>query len=189
VYKSSSVFKEQTYAYPKTGMTYHVAYWEDHHMASPDKEHDCHGVTYEMQNSVEDILEADDLSDDLRLRLPLFRELHYEHGTYLYYDVIASINKAVTVWGCSPEDAPAQVEQDYEYLRGWYQDDWSWIGITVTKIVDDVVTDDYVSVGGFESFILRDDEELSSTLHELVGELESNIRHEQHKGQLELSFA
>lgn len=176
------------YTEPKSGLKYSARFYADYDMAPPDKEHDCHGVTHELPRSVEDILEDDDLSDDLRMHLPLFRELYAQRGEYLYYDVIDSINKAVTVWGCSPEDAPAQVEHDFEYLRGWYNDEWHWMYITLTKIVDDVVTDDYVSVGGFESLILRDDKELSSTLHELAGELESNIRHEQHKGQLELSF-
>lgn len=177
------------YTEPKSGLKYRARFYADYDMRSPHEEHDGHGVIEHLSRSVEGILEDDELSDDLRMRLPLFRELYYVRGCYTYYDVIASINKLVTVWGCSPEDAPAQVERDFEYLRGWYRNEWHWMWISLTKLDEDgEETDDCTSCGGFESMLLDEEEELSSVLCDMAWEIESNIRAELHKNQMELSF-
>lgn len=178
------------YTEPKSGLKYRAEFYADYDMRAPHEDHDCHGVIEHLGRSVEGILEDDELSDDLRMRLPLFRELYYEHGSYTYYDVIASATRAATDWGCKPEDVADVVDNDFEYLRGWYQNDWHWMYITLTKLDDDGnPTDDYVTVGGYESFLTHDTAELSSILNDLAHELEYNIRAELHKNQLELPLA
>lgn len=175
------------YTEPKSGLKYRAKFYSDIDMESPDKEHDCHGVTYALQPSVEDILEDILEDDDLRMRLPLFRELYYERGTYTYYDVIGSINKLVTVWGVAPEIAAEEADRDYEYLRGWYQNEWHWIYITLTKLDEDgEETSDYRSIGGFESMLIDDEAQLSSVLADIAYEIEADIRRDTHKNQLEL---
>lgn len=178
------------YTEPKSGLKYRAKFYADSDRESPDKEHDCHGVTHETRRSVEAILEADGLSDDARMRLPLFRELYSERGSYTYYDVIGSINRAVSEWGCKPEDAQAAVDQDFEYLRGWYQNEWHWMYVTLTKLDEDGnETTDCTSCGGYESMLLDGEQELSSVLCGMAWEIESNIRAELHKNQLELPLA
>lgn len=177
------------YTEPKSGLKYRAKFYADYDMQSPHEEHDGHGVVEHLNRSVEDILGDEDinLSDDLRMRLPLFRELYYERGSYTYYDVIGSINRAVSEWGCKPEDAQAAVDQDFEYLRGWYQNEWHWMYITLTKLDEDgKATEDCTSCGGYESMLLDGEQELSSVLCGMAWEIESNIRAELHKNQLEL---
>lgn len=177
------------YTEPKSGLKYRAKFYADYDMRAPHEEHDGHGVVEHLNRSVEDILDDEDInmSDDLRMRLPLFRELYYERGSYTYYDVIASVNKLVTAWGCPVDDAPAQVDKDFEYLRGWYRDDWHWMCISVTKLdADGKHTDNYLMMGGYESMLLEDEAQLSSVLNELAHELETCIRAELHRNQMEL---
>ena len=177
------------YTEPKSGLKYRAKFYADYDMQSPHEEHDGYGVVEHLNRSVEDILDDEDInmSDDLRMRLPLFRELYYERGSYTYYDVIASVNKLVTAWGCPVDDAPAQVDKDFEYVRGWYQGDWHWMYITLTKLDEDgEETTDCTSCGGYASMLLNDEEQLSSVLHDMAWEIECNIRAELHKNQMEL---
>lgn len=78
------------------------------------------------------------------------RELCREHGTARYYDWRASLEIARRdKWGLSDQDrrrlevkygreltaeevTRAAVEQDYQFLRGWCQDDWEYVGVAVT---------------------------------------------------------
>ena len=177
------------YTEPKSGLKYRAKFYADYDMQSPHEEHDGHGVIEHLGRSVEDILDDEgmSLSDDLRMRLPLFRELDHDRGDYIYYDVNASVNKLVTAWGCPVDDAPAQVDKDFEYLRGWYHNQWHWMWISLTKLDEDgEETTGYTSLGGFESMLIDDAEELSSVLCNMAWDIESNIRAELHKNQLEL---
>lgn len=181
------------YTEPKSGLKYRAKFYADYDMRAPHEANDGHGVIEHLNRSVEDILDdedinlSDDLSDDLRMRLPLFKELYYERGNYWYYDVIKSIDRAITQWGCKPEDAQAAVDQDFEYLRGWYQNEWHWMYVTLTKLDEDgEETTDCTSLGGFESMLLDDEQELSSVLCDMAWEIESEIRAELHKNQMEL---
>ena len=193
--KPQNVFHETTYTEPKSGLAYHVEYWQDLDLPPPQEWGDCHGVVHRSicrvdDDYIADMQESGDLPEDLLMRLPAFRLLYAERGDYLYYDVIASATRAATDWGCKPEDVADVVDNDFEYLRGWYENDWSWMGITLTKLDDDGnPTDDYVTVGGYESFLTHDTAELSSILNDLAHELEYNIRAELHKNQLELPLA
>lgn len=183
----ADAFHDQLYTHPQSGLTYHVAYYNDYDMRAPHKEHDGHGVVETLSMSAEDAMDSEYATDELRMRLPLFRELVSDRGDYLYYDVIASINNLVTVWGIAPEIAAEEADRDYEYLRGWYRGDWHWMYITLTKLDEDgEETTDCTSCGGYESMLLDDEQELSSVLHELAHDLEANIRAELHRNQMEL---
>lgn len=179
------------YTEPKSGLKYRARFYADHDMRAPHEEHDGHGVTISLPCNVRDLLDSDegldDLDDDTVMRLPLFRELYSERGSYTYYDVLESISKAITAWGCSPEDAPAQVDKDFEYLRGWYHNEWHWMSISLTKLDEDGnETTDCTSLGGFESMLIDDKQELSSVLCNMAWDIESSIRAEVHKNQLPL---
>lgn len=183
----ADAFHDQLYTHPKSGLAYHVAYYNDYDMSAPHKEHDGHGVVETLSMSAEDAMDNEYTTDDLRMRLPLFRELVSDRGDYLYYDVIGSINKLVTVWGVAPEIAAEEADRDYEYLRGWYRGDWHWMCISVTKLdADGKHTDNYLMMGGYESMLLEDEVGLSSVLNELAHDLETCIRAELNRNQMEL---
>lgn len=191
-------FHDEIYTDPRTGMQYRVDYYADHGYTPPHENEDGHGVVVELdyahddEGEIETRREWGSLTEEAAMRMAAYRELHHDRTGYVYYDVIASINKAIREWGCKPEDAPAAVESDYEYLRGWYQDDWHYMTIQVTKLDEDgEETDDYQIVGGYESLMLEPENraDLNTILRDMAHEVEWAIRKRLHEGQQELSFA
>ncbi len=187
-------FDSKDYTHPQSGLRYRARFYYDSDMRAPQYEHDGHGVVTEQGFDLRDPevneLIAESATDDMAMRMPLFKLLHAGRGHFLYYDTVASINKAINEWGCTPEEAPAAVEHDYEYLREWYQDDWHWMYITLTKLDNDgEETKHTYSLGGYESLLLDDEGEINTILAEMAHDLEYELRAELHRNQLELSFA
>lgn len=107
----------------------------DEDIGPPWKEHDGHGPV------------TDWLS---REKHPGERVLHSDRCSRRYYDFAeAMVIAKRDGWGLGKDDLAelerklgrkptrkqiieAAVERDYEYLRGWCNDEWHWIGVIVT---------------------------------------------------------
>jgi hypothetical protein len=192
-----SDFNTQIYTDPHTKIEYEVKYWYDQGHGAPDTEFDSHGHILLLDFDPTDPEEVEErvsqghplFSEEFAMRAPLMRLLsEYRFGKNAkWYDFVTSMNVATTEWGVAPEKAYDAVEKDYKYLRGWYNDEWYWIGITVRRADE---SDPWHEVdhtcGGFESLILDNYEDKMEVLGEMVLCLESEIRTMKHKEQLSL---
>lgn len=195
----SYVTHEETFTH-KCGKTYRVRWIQDDDMGTPLEWSDCHGVVVEMnwnplnEEQLEQHIIDDEpsLEEETRLRMlrPLFR---YTGRTVhrLYYDVMASLEIARKEWGHqSAEDCMASVESDYKYLKGWYDDDWHWVSLEVTPIIDGKLCEEFqYYTGGYESTLALDDdvvEDKNCVINEAIKELDWNMRRSLHAGQMEL---
>jgi hypothetical protein len=113
---------------------------------------------------------------------------HYYYSSYRYYDVVESTKRAKRKrdgWGLGDE-AKAKlakelcreptkgeiiaraVENDYEFLRGWCNDEWRYVGV----VVMDLESGDEDSLWGIESssddYLVETALDLASGLHPLA---------------------
>jgi len=146
---------------------------------------------YQMEQHLLD--EEPDLEEETRLRMlrPLYKNSRGVRD--LYYDVMASLEVARTEWGhVTPEDCMKAVDADYKYLKGWYDDEWHWVFLELTAIIDGELDFDIQSnVGGYESGLALDEdmaEDKLAVLDEAVKELEWDRRRLSHPAQMELAF-
>jgi hypothetical protein len=178
-----------TFVHPITQREYTVKITRDTHHGAPHDEHDGHGVVVRLPFDLEHYILADDeRPDEEKMRMALYRKLGPALHTWdhVYYDYIGSIQTAVDEWGCTMADAPAAVEQDYRYLRGWYQGEWEWCTIEATTIVGGEKLTNAIS--GYESTIIHDPEQLHDVLRDITHDIEIQVRHKYYAGQLELAF-
>lgn len=112
-------------------------------------------------------------------------------GCNRYYDVQATMRIARRDgWGLSADElaeltqclrrAPTRrqitaraVDLDFEHLRGWCNDEWHYITVTVT----DLDTGKYESTGGIEDI---DDDEVWSVAKELADALDTDLHPDDH---------
>jgi len=80
-------------------------------------------------------------------------------------------------WNAPPYDAPNRIERavqaDFDFLRGWLNDDWWYVGVCVAMVNEDDedITEKYTNaLWGIES---NADEYLDETAHELAGQVEA----------------
>ena len=186
----------------KCGKVYRVRWLPDYDTDSPLEWSDNHGVVVEMDwNPLNDeqmeqhiVDEEPDLEEETRLRMlkPLFTNTG-RTVRRMYYDFFSSLEVARREWGQkTPEDRLRAVEQDYKYLKGWYDNDWHWVHLEVTLMVDGVpdFTHQY-NVGGYESGLALDtdlEEDKIDTINQAIKELEWDRRESLHPGQLELAL-
>jgi hypothetical protein len=193
----SDEFNTQIYTDPRTNIEYEVKYFYDLNQAQPDSEFDGHGHLLVLDFDPTDPEEVEErvsqghplYGEEFAMRAPLMRLVseHRYSPTAKWYDFVTSLNIATTEWGVSPEKAYDAVEYDYNYLRGWYNNEWYWIGITIRRADEnDPWHEEVHSVGGFESLILDNDEDKIEVIEEMILSLESHIRYEKHKEQLTL---
>lgn len=178
------------YIHPVTQREYTVTFSADDYMEAPEMAYpDSHGVIVRLDHDIKryDYSEDEMLTDEEKMRMALYRPLGPSLNTWdhVYYDYIGSLHKAVKEWGRTEADAPAAVEQDYNYLRGWYQGEWHWCIVTATTTVDGREFTN--SIGGYESTIEPDT--LDEILRDITHDIEQEIKRDAHKNQLELAFA
>jgi hypothetical protein len=99
----------------------------DLHMGEPWKEHDGHGQVSEWTT---------------RGKRPGELVLCSDSGSHRYYDFRAAKKTALADgWNCKPYDiagetprqrAARAARHDYEVLRAWCNDEWTWCGVIVT---------------------------------------------------------
>ena len=125
-----------------------------------------------------------------RDKSPGERVLCADQRSRRYYDIAEAIKIAKRDgWGCSHskiedgkfisghktkgELAACAVEQDYEHLRKWCNNDWCYVGVIVTLLDDDDnPTDETESLWGIES---DSTDYLTSTAYDLADEILSRI--------------
>lgn len=153
------------------GQRFRATFPRDEDMREPWKEHDGHGV----------------ISDwTTRTKAPGEKILIEDRESRRYYDIAATLTLArKDGWGCSHSRMsdgtftaghPTQkaavacaVEEDYQRMRAWCTDEWSWCGVVVKWIAPDGETTSYrESVWGIED---DQDQYLTDTAYELAEEL------------------
>lgn len=142
---------------------------QDEDMREPWKEHDGHGVVSGWET---------------RDKRPGERVLNTDRNSRRFYDVAATLVIAKRDgWGLSDKDKAAlaaklghkpttreiiaeAVNQDFEHLRGWCNDEWCWLGYT-TKLEHDGIETDGDSCWGYygEDYML---EEATSNAHSTI---------------------
>lgn len=166
----------------------------------PEEEHDGHGVVCELDFAPDDEGALEDYLDyyyeegssrrmEEEARFAMMERITNNGHRYTsekFYDVWATLEVARKEgWGSVPPDAPDAAEQllevvraDMEYLRGWYQNDWCWVVVTVTpydseldQYGDPVLLEDYEqAIGGVEYAGDVDAPHVVETITELCAE-------------------
>ena len=163
--KSPILFDGDTFTH--NGREYRFSTSWDDAMSEPWKEHDGHGVVSDWTT---------------RDKLPGERVLNTDRSSKRYYDIAETIRLAKRDgWGLGPDDesklaqafgrAPTKgeiiaqaVENDFDYLRRWCNDQWNWIVIKVEHEESGEV--EYL--GGIES---DDYDGMEMAAHELADEI------------------
>lgn len=196
------IYHEETYTH-KCGKTYNVRWYHDHDYGSPLDNGDGYGVTEYLdwnptnEEQLEQHLldEEPELEEETRLRLMrVLQRGHHRYDKGLYYDVLSSLHKAKTEWGCKEEDCMEVVEKDFAYLKGWYDDDWHWLTCSVAPIDEDgdIMEDHRENCGGYESMLINDPEhraDVVSAIEDRIYEIDRAQKRRLHKNQLELCFS
>lgn len=112
-----------------------------------------------------------------RDKRPGERLLHSDRRSHRYYDFQEAVKIARRDgWDAAPlgegtagQRAARAAEADFEYLRRWCNDQWSYVGVVVTLLdSDDEETDETESLWGIESDAR---EYLEETARELADEI------------------
>ena len=204
---STYIIHTETYTH-KCGKKYIVEVEPDYDFGAPDEQHDCHGPVVELdfdpedEGAVDDYIEANTAEDspeelEERARMASMRLLgkySYRYaGQRKYYDVWESLKIAKKKWGhTTDKSAREAVETDYEYLNGWYNDDWSWCSVTVYATDEDGEKDEdhNYCIGGYETTIIEPENRawFDEVIEDCVHSVEHELRRELHKDQLELAL-
>lgn len=193
----NDIYHQETFTH-KNGKKYHVCWYYDHDYGSPLENGDCYGVTERMDWNPTDeeqleqhLLDYEpELEEETRLRM--MRVLCRSSG--LYYDVLSSLHLARTEWGFDdPVKAMEIVDKDFEFLKGWYDDDWHWLTVSVAPLDEDgePMEDHREYCGGYESTIVHAHGykcDRDSAIDDLIHSVEYILKRELHKGQLELDL-
>lgn len=146
------------------GLKFRYEAFPDDCYGPPWKEEDGHGPVSDWER---------------RKKLPYEWILREDRGSYLYYDSKEALETALKEgWG--PKDpaltprqnAAKAVRADFEYLRGWCNDDWRYVGVRVILLdVDGEDTEEYSTLGGVHSDYVEDYlKELAEEVQERVGD-------------------
>lgn len=145
------------------GRTFTVEFPYDDSGRVPWEDCDGHGIVSEWTN---------------RDKSPGERVLHSDRSSRRYYDVQETMKIALRDgWNAAPYDVPGEtkrqraaraVDADFEYLRRWCNDQWSYVGV----VVKHSETGERESVWGIESDAY---EYLNETAHELADEISSRL--------------
>jgi hypothetical protein len=109
------------------GRVYRVTVDQDTDMGPPWKEHDGHGPVSDWTT---------------RAKRPCELVLSTDRHSRRYYDFAAACRQArAEGWNAAPYDIPGEtrgqqaaraVLADYQHLKAWCDDRWTWAGVTVT---------------------------------------------------------
>lgn len=156
-------------------MLFRTTIEDDYDMYPPWKEEDSHGPVSAWVH---------------RTKRPGERLLHQSQGDQLYYDFAEAVRIARRArWDSPPyktgtkrEQAVRAVQADFEWLKAWCDNSWSYVGVIVT----DIETDESESLWGIPSdniaYIKEVEIELTTQLAERILNSDKDPR------QLELSL-
>ena len=186
------------------GRKYRIAWQYDDTFGRPEDESDGHGVCADINFDPKTFGEGHDPEDgelDMEgvVRHQMMRVLSRADrrgGYWRVYDVWETMKVAKAdgwrdlKWEAEHPNATeeerlmAAVDADFNYLQGWYDDDWHWCGITVILLDEEGdPTEDEASLWGLCS---DDDECQEEVIKELVGEIQRQVKREAEKGQTPL---
>jgi len=187
------------------GRKYHIEWQYDYTSGRPEGESDGHGVCVDINFDPATFGEDHDPEEDGELDLEevvrhkMMRVLDTasrRQTWYRVYDVWETMKVAkANGWrdlkweaehpnATEEEKLMAAVDADFNYLQGWYDDDWHWCGITVILLDEEGdPTGDEASLWGLTS----DDAEChEEVIKELASEIQRQVKREAEKGQTPL---
>lgn len=148
-----------SYTIAENEREYLIEFGYDSAHGAPQDESDGHGIILTLGFNPDDddevtyYLGDEDTTDwpekdilevqEKRIRFSLMRELgnYSQHSRdKLYYDVWETMKIAARDgwYGATTQDAiTAAVDSDFEYIDGWYSNDWHWAFISVTPLRPD----------------------------------------------------
>lgn len=186
------------------GRKYRIEWQYDDTFGRPEGESDGHGVcadiNFDPKTFGEDHDPEDgelDLEEVVRHKMMRVLDTASRRQTwYRVYDVWETMKVAKAdgwrdlKWEAEHPNATeeeklmAAVDADFNYLKGWYNDDWHWCGITVILLDEEGdPTEDEASLWGLCS---DDDECHEEVIKELVSEIQRQVKREAEKGQTPL---
>lgn len=104
--------------FEREGHTFRVTHPYDDSGDAPWDRSDCHGPVSEWTS---------------RAKRPGERVLCSDRSSHRFYDWQEACKLARTKWGCTTDIANV-VQQDFDYLRRWCDDQWQYIGVVVEMI-------------------------------------------------------
>lgn len=145
--------------------TFAVEYIDDQDAGAPWENSDGHGVVTDWQ---------------LRDKRPGELILCTDHRAHRFYDYAASCRLALRDgWDAAPHNDGSETKRqqaakaaraDFEYLRGWCNDEWRYVGVVVTLLDDEgEKTEVSDSLWGVETFGDYHKTEARTMADELLG--------------------
>ena len=182
------------------GRKYRIDWHYDDTSGRPEDESDGHGVcadiNFDPKTFGEDPEDGElDLEEAVRHKMMRVLDTTSRRQTwYRVYDVWETMKVAKAdgwrdlKWEAEHPNATeeekllAAVDADFNYLKGWYNDDWHWCGITV-MLLDEEDDEHEESLWG----LCSDDAEYhEEVIKDLVGEIQRQVKREAEKGQIPL---
>lgn len=180
------------------GRKYRIEWQYDDTYGRPEGESDGHGVcadiNFDPKTFGEDPEDGElDLEEVVRHKMMRVLDTASRRQTwYRVYDVWETMKVAkkdgwgvANPAGLTPDEIIAKaIDNDFNYLKGWYNDDWHWCGITVILLDEEGdPTEDEASLWG----LCSDDAEChEEVIKELVSEIQRQVKREAEKGQTPL---
>ena len=169
----------------KAGLTFVVNFPSDGDFDAPWENSDGHGPVRKSTKR-----HVDGYSDKRPGERPLNSPSRNEYQ--FYYDWQAAVNLAkVDGWNTKPYDAPNRIERavlaDFNYLSGYLNDGWNYIGVTV-----DLLDEEGETVDGYDRSLWGSasnaGDYLLTVANELVDEIISQIENEKKKERINNRF-
>lgn len=190
------------------GRKYRIEWDYDDSSGRPEEESDGHGVcadiNFDPKTFGEDHDPEDgelDLEEVVRHKMMRVLDTTSRRQTwYRVYDVWETMKVAKAdgwrdlKWEAEHPNATeeekrmAAVDADFEFINGWYNDDWHWCGITVMKLTvdEDGDAEDTDHEESLWALCSDDDKHHEEVIHDLVSEIQRQVKREAEKGQTPL---
>ena len=186
------------------GRKYRIEWDYDDTPGRPEEESDGHGVcadiNFDPKAFGEDPEDGElDLEEVVRHKMMRVLDTASRRQTwYRVYDVWETMKVAkANGWrslkweaehpsATEEEKLMAAVDADFNYLQGWYNDDWHWCGITVMLLDEEDDEDDEGDEASLWGLTSDDDEHHEEVIKDLVGEIQRQVKREAEKGQIPL---
>lgn len=184
------------------GRKYRIEWQYDDTSGRPEGESDGHGVcadiNFDPKTFGEDPEDGElDLEEVVRHKMMRVLDTASRRQTwYRVYDVWETMKVAkANGWrdlkweaehpnATEEEKLMAAVDADFNYLQGWYDDDWHWCGITIMLL--DEEGDDTEHEASLWGLTSDDAEYHEEVIKELVSEIQRQVKREAEKGQIPL---
>jgi len=165
------------------GRNYTVEVNYDDAMGAPWLEHDGHGIVSEWTPSDKQPGEwvlAEDRRSKRFYDFAATMKLAKKEGWGLNDDALAKLEQKLGRKATKGEITAESVRRDFEFLRGWCNDDWHWVYVMVT----DDETGESDSLGGIES----GDEYLQEAIMDMIVNFECQHKEAEKQARIARRF-